>query len=80
MQKFGLMIQDYMASDDFYIYPLDGIPHLILGVQWLYNLGDIHSNYQKLVTRFEVDENEYTLQGIRDYFPQASSSKLEKIF
>lgn len=80
VEKFGMMIQDYVAREDFYVYPLDGIPHLILGVQWLYNLGNIHSNYQKLVMKVEVEGKEHTLQGIKDYFPQASSSRLDMVY
>lgn len=45
VEKFSVRLQDYVAREDFYVYPLDGIPHLILGVQWLYNLGDICLNY-----------------------------------
>jgi len=55
LEKFDVRVQDYVAREDFYVYPLDDIPHLILGVQWLYKLGDIRSKYQKLVMRFEVD-------------------------
>lgn len=33
MKKFGVKIQDYVTSEDLYVYPLDGFPNLILGVQ-----------------------------------------------
>lgn len=32
VEKFGMRIQDYVAKEDFYVYPPDGIPQLILGV------------------------------------------------
>lgn len=42
-------------------------------------MGDMRSNYQKLMVKFEGDGKEYTLQGIKDYFPQASSICLEMV-
>lgn len=30
--------------------------------------------------KFEVEGKEYTLQGIKDYFPQASSNCLEEVY
>ena len=55
-----------MVREEFYLYPLKGHPHNILGVQWLFELGDIHTNYQNLTMRFEIDGVEYTLQELRD--------------
>lgn len=42
---FGVYLQIYMVKEDFYIYPLKGCPYIILRVQRLFYLGDIHTNY-----------------------------------
>jgi hypothetical protein len=36
---------NYTLTDDFYVMDLADT-HVVLGVQWLYSLGDIHMNYQ----------------------------------
>jgi hypothetical protein len=35
---------NYMLTNDFYVIDLTDT-HVVLGVQWLYSLGDIHMNY-----------------------------------
>lgn len=55
VKRFGVRLQNCMVREDFYIYPLKGHPHIIIGVQWLFDLGDIHTNYQKLIMSFEID-------------------------
>lgn len=50
-----------MVRENFYLDPLMGYLHVILGVQWLFALGDIHTNYQNLTMRFKMDGVEYTL-------------------
>lgn len=47
--------------ENFYLYPLKGHPHIIHGVQWLFELGDIHTNYRDQTMQFEMDGIEYTL-------------------
>lgn len=46
------------------MYP-DGHPHIILGLQWLFELGDIHINYKNLTMSFQVDGKIHTLHGIK---------------
>lgn len=64
VERFGVRLHSCKVREDFYIYPLKGHPHIILGMQWLFELGDIHTNYQKLVMSFEIDGKTHTLQGI----------------
>lgn len=49
VERFGVRLQCYTVRENLYVYPLKGHPHIILGVQWLFKLGDIHTNYQKLI-------------------------------
>lgn len=63
MERFKITLQSYMVREHLYIYPLKVHPHIILGVQWLFELGDIHTNYQKLTMSFEIDGKTHTLQG-----------------
>lgn len=63
--------------EDFYLYPLKGHPHFILGVQWFVELGDIHTNYQNLTMRFEMGGVEHTLQGLKDEEALKSNNRLE---
>jgi len=71
VEKLGVKLQGYVVREDFYLYPLKGHPHIIIGLQWLFEVGDIHTNYQKLTMSFEVDGKMHTLQGIKDYKTQA---------
>lgn len=54
VEKFGVRLHNYTARENFCVYPLDGHPHMILGVQWLFELGDIHTNYKNLTMSFQV--------------------------
>lgn len=69
-ERFGFKIQEYVARQEFYVYPLDGIPHLILGVRWLFDLGDIHTKYQNLVMSFEVEGRNTPSTESRIIFPK----------
>ena len=42
--------------------PLDNY-HLVLGVQWLIELGDIVWNFKNLQIKFHIGDKEYVLQG-----------------
>jgi len=79
VEWFGVRLQSCVVREEFYLYPLKGHPHIILGVQWLFDLGDIHTNYQKLTMSFEIDGKTHTLQSIRDNCPQVDSKRLEMI-
>lgn len=62
--------------ENFSVYPLKGHPHIILGVQWLFDLGDIHTNYQKLTISFKINGKTHILQGIRDDCPEVDNKRL----
>lgn len=66
MENLGVRLQGYVVRENLYIYPLKGYPHIILEVQWLFELGVIHTNYRDLTMWFEMGGIKYTLQGIRD--------------
>jgi hypothetical protein len=43
---------NYMLIDDFYVVDLADT-HVVLGVQWLYSLGEIHMNYHDMRMEFK---------------------------
>jgi len=61
IERFVVRLQSYTVKENFYVYPLKGHPHIILGVQWLFDLSDIHTNYQELTMSFEIDGKTHTL-------------------
>ena len=61
VERFGVRLQSCTVRENFYVFPLKGHPHIILGVQWLFDLGDIHTNYQKLTMSFEINGKTHTL-------------------
>lgn len=79
MEKLGVKLQRYVVKEDFYLYPLKGHPHIILGVQWLFELGDIHTNYQNLNMRFEIGEVEHTLHWLKDEDALKTNNRLELV-
>jgi hypothetical protein len=44
MRGLDVTMGNYMLIDGFYMVDLADT-HVVLGVQWLYSLGDIHMNY-----------------------------------
>jgi len=78
-ERFGVILLIFTMREDLYIYSLKGNHHITFGVQWLFDLGDIHTNYQKLTMSVDIDGKTYTLQGIRDDFPQVENKLLEVI-
>jgi len=61
VERFRVRLQRYTIRENLYVYPMNGHPHIILGLQWLFELGDIHKNYQKLTMSFEIDGKIHTL-------------------
>jgi hypothetical protein len=43
---------NYMLIDEFYVLDLADT-YVVLGVQWLYSLGDIHMNYKGMRMQFQ---------------------------
>lgn len=77
VEPLEVRLQSYTMEENFYIYLLKGHSHIIMGVQWLFELGDIHTNYQKLTISFEIDGRTRTLQEIRDECPQVDNKRME---
>jgi hypothetical protein len=48
---------NYTLTDDFYVVDLADT-HMVLGVWWLYSLGDIHLNYQEMRMEFRDKEGQ----------------------
>lgn len=79
VERLGVKLQGCVVRENFYLYTLMGHPHIILGVQWLFELGDIHTNYQNLTMRFEMDGVEHTLQGLQEEDAQRTNNRLEVV-
>jgi len=47
-----LTLGNYTLTDDFYMVELDDT-NVVLGVQWLYSLGDFKMNYQEMRMEFK---------------------------
>lgn len=62
-----LRLENYTLEYNFYVLSLGDTHTMVLGVQWLYTLGDIHFKYQKLKTRFQVNNHKIILKGIKDF-------------
>lgn len=45
VENLGVRLQGCVVRENLYLYPLKGHPHIILGVQWLFKVGEIHTNY-----------------------------------
>lgn len=56
---------------------MGGSPHMILGVQWLYQLGDVTLNYHKLEMSFLGQGKRITLRDISPTHPLITLNKLE---
>lgn len=75
-----LTIGNYTIIGDFYIYPMGRSPHIVLGVQWLYKLGDVTFNYRKLEMSFFEQGERVTLRGIHPTHPLTTLNSLENIY
>lgn len=69
MERFRVILQSYIMREDFYIYPLKRHPHIIFGVQWIFELGNINTKYKNFTMSFDVDGKTHTLYVIQDDFP-----------
>jgi hypothetical protein len=72
---------NYTLNKDFYVVDLEDT-HVVLGVQWLYSLGDIFMNYKD--TRMEVEDKngkQDVLRGMSTSDPRIVSNKcIEDLF
>ena len=74
-------MQGHMFEAKVLVLPLDNYD-LVLGVQWLVDLGDIVWNFRKLQMKFQIDDKEFVLQGdqVLGYsLTIVSSGKLRKV-
>jgi hypothetical protein len=71
----------YTLTDTFYVVDLSYID-VVLGVQWLYSLGEIGFNYQMLTMSFrDASGSRVVLRGMSTGAPRAVSTKrMEQIF
>jgi hypothetical protein len=71
----------YTLTDTFYVVDLSDTDE-ILGVQWLYSLGEIGFNYQMLTMRFrDTSGSRVVLTGMSIGAPHAVSTKrMDRIF
>lgn len=65
MERLGVKLQGCVVRENFYLYPLMGHLHIILGVQWLFELGDIHTNYQNLIEILDGWSGAHTTRTMR---------------
>jgi hypothetical protein len=72
---------NYTMTDTFYVVNLSDTD-VVLGVQWLYSLGEIGFNYQTLTMSFkDASESRVVLRGMSTGAPRAVSTKrMERIF
>jgi hypothetical protein len=72
---------NYTLTDDFYIMDLADT-HVVLGVQWLYSLGDIHMNYKDMRMEFQdKDGKRVVLRGMSTGAPRIMSNQcMEALF
>ncbi|KAL1546909.1 hypothetical protein AAHA92_23444 [Salvia divinorum] len=57
-----ITLQDHEFTIDFFILQVEG-PDVILGVQWLQELGDVTKNYRDLTMKFDGEQGPVFLQG-----------------
>jgi hypothetical protein len=72
---------NYTLTDDFYVVDLVDT-HVVLGVQWLYSLGDIHMNYQDMRMEFRDKSGQRViLRGMSTGAPRIMSNQcMEALF
>ncbi|XP_061375850.1 uncharacterized protein LOC133317958 [Gastrolobium bilobum] len=61
-QQIGLNLQGHMFLPDLFVLPIQGA-EVVLGVQWLSEFGDVTTNYNNLVLKFERAGKLIELQG-----------------
>ena len=80
-RRFPWVMQGQNFVADVLSLPLDNYD-LVLGVQWLVELGDIVWNFNKLQMRFKVGEEDHMLQGekmTRNSLLNVSEEKMGKV-
>lgn len=65
-----VILGNYLMVNDFYVFPMGGILHIVLGLEWLYSLGEFSSNYQTLELKFILHGKYIILHGIKENVTQ----------
>jgi hypothetical protein len=75
------MLGNYTLSDDFYVVNLAD-SNLVLGIQWIYSLGDINMNYKSMRMEFRDTEcKRVVLRGMTTKPPRiVLAQRMEAIF
>ncbi|KAJ8751836.1 hypothetical protein K2173_026032 [Erythroxylum novogranatense] len=69
-----LLVHDCWIAADFFVLP-SAACSVVLGVQWLANLGPIETDYGKLTLAFNLNSKRYTFQGLQQRELEALSDK-----
>jgi hypothetical protein len=66
---------NYTLTNDFYVVDLEDT-NIVLGIQWIYSLGDINMNYKIMRMEFKDEEGRrFVLRGMTTYLPMIVSTK-----
>jgi hypothetical protein len=66
---------NYTLTNDFYVVDLEDT-NIVLGIQWIYSLGDINMNYKIMRMEFKDEEGRrFVLRGMTTYLPMIVSAK-----
>ncbi|PKA66820.1 putative mitochondrial protein [Apostasia shenzhenica] len=74
VSKFQWMTQGVQFKVEAFIMPLESY-HMVLGIQWLYDLGAVNWNFKELKMEFMVNGKQATLHGTRKPFMQLVNQK-----
>lgn len=58
-------MEDYILENDFYIFPQDGLQQVMLGVQWMYPLECVQTNFQTQEVSFTFKGKKVTIKELR---------------
>lgn len=60
----NLVMEDYILNSPMYAISMGGVD-IVLVVQWLTTLGTVEMNFQELFMRFQYEERNFQLRGLR---------------
>ncbi|XP_075095483.1 uncharacterized protein LOC142173741 [Nicotiana tabacum] len=72
------LMQRAVYTSDFLLFPI-GSSDMVLGVQWLFELGDIKFNYRKLSLEFEYQGKMLKVQGINPTLKEVDSNSFHNM-
>jgi len=62
--QFSIKMVNHIIKYEFYFFPQVGLQQVMLGVQWMYPLGDINSNSQLQEVSFSFKEKKVIIKGV----------------